>query len=80
MGFGKEEGHGAEVRVGALEGIGKGAEPAVEGDPSSVCGAADDISRGRRVGGRRRGTRVRVMLQHHRKRQEGMCLVCWAWA
>ena len=53
MGLSKEEGHVAELRVGVLEGIGKGAKPAVEGDPSSVCSAADDIGGGRRVGGRR---------------------------
>ena len=76
MGFSKEEGHVAEVRVGTLEGVRKGAEPAVKGDPSSVCSAADDIGRGRRVGGRRKGTCMRVMLQHHWKRHEGMCLVC----
>ena len=62
-----------------MEGIGKGAKPAVEGDPSSVGSAVDDIGRGRTVGGRRKGTCVRVMLQHHRKGQEGMCFVCWAW-
>ena len=65
IGFGKEEGCVAELRVGALEGIGKGAKPAVEGDPSSVCSAADDVGRGRRVGGRRKCTYARVMLQHH---------------
>ena len=35
--------------MGSLEGIGKGAKPAFEGDPSSVCSAANDIGRGGRV-------------------------------
>ena len=49
----------------------------MKGDPSGLCGAADDVGGGRRGLWRMSFSCDRAVLQHHRERQEGMCLVCW---
>ena len=61
-----------------MEGCGEGAESAVKGNPGGLCSAADNGSRGRKAGGCGAIACSRAVLQHHRERQNGVCLGCWA--